>query len=77
LAFLNQYQRQIQRRLQGKFWKVYLKILVIVTVMMWKVAGKTLKIDPGSQAMQFLENQPLLFCQYEGEIFSGYVYCEG
>jgi hypothetical protein len=30
-----------------------------VTVMMWKVAGKTPKIDPGGQAMQFLENQPL------------------
>jgi hypothetical protein len=53
LALLNQYQRQIQRKLQGRFWRVYLKILVIVTVMMWKVAGKTPKIDPGGQAMQF------------------------
>jgi hypothetical protein len=53
LAFLNQYQRQIQKRLQEKFWKVYLKILVIVIVMMPKVVGKTRKIDPGGQAMQF------------------------
>jgi hypothetical protein len=27
--------------------------------MMWKVAGKTPKIDPGDQAIQFLENQLL------------------
>jgi hypothetical protein len=37
---LNQYQRQIQKRLQGKLCKVYLKILVIVTVMMPKVGGE-------------------------------------
>jgi hypothetical protein len=27
--------------------------------MMWKVAEKTPKIDPGDQVMQFLENQLL------------------
>jgi hypothetical protein len=46
--------------------------------MMWKAAGKTPKIDLSDQAMQFLENQLLnrAIFQYEGEIFSGYVYCE-
>jgi hypothetical protein len=29
------------------------------TVMTWKVAGKTPKIDPGDQVMQFSENQLL------------------
>jgi hypothetical protein len=33
------------------------EILVIVTAMMWRVEAKTLKIGPGSQVMQSLENQ--------------------
>jgi hypothetical protein len=59
LGFLELMARQIQRRLPGRFWKACLKILVIATVMMWKVVEKTPKIDPGDQAIQFSENQLL------------------
>jgi hypothetical protein len=33
--------------------------MVTVTVMMWIVVVKVPKIDPGDQAMRFLENQAL------------------
>jgi hypothetical protein len=54
LAFLNQCQRLIRRRLPGRFWRVYLKILATVKVTMWIVVVKIPKIDPDDQAMQFL-----------------------
>ncbi len=42
-----------------KFWKVYLKTLVIATVMMRIVVVKTLKIALSGQAMRFSANQVL------------------
>jgi hypothetical protein len=59
LGFLESISKTNTEKITREILKVYLKILVIVTVMMWKVAGKTPKIDPGGQAMQFFENQPL------------------
>jgi len=35
-----------KKAVAGRFWKACLKILVIATVMMWKVVEKTPKIDP-------------------------------
>jgi hypothetical protein len=59
LGFLQSMSRLIQRRLLKKFWKVYLKILVTATAMMWIVVVKTPKIDLGDQAMRFSANQVL------------------
>jgi hypothetical protein len=53
------WQRQTQRRLLKRYWKVYLKILVIAIAMMWKVGMKILRIGPGVQAILSSENQPL------------------
>ena len=59
LGFLESISKTNTEKITREIWKVYLKILVIVTVMMWKVVEKTPKIDPGDQAIQFLENQLL------------------
>ena len=59
LGFLQSMSRLIQRRLLKKFWKVYLKILVIATAMMRIVVAKTPKIDLGDQAMRFSANRVL------------------
>jgi hypothetical protein len=48
-----------KRRLLKKYWKVCLKILMTVIVMMWKVEMKILKIGPGDQTMLSLENRLL------------------
>jgi hypothetical protein len=52
-------QKQTHRRLLKRYWKVCLKTLMTVVVMMWKVGMKILKIDPGDQAMLSLENRLL------------------
>ena len=49
----------MQRKLLGKFWKAYLKILVKVIVMMQTVGVRIPKIDHGDQAIQSSENQLL------------------
>ena len=59
LGFLESISKTNTEKITREILKVYLKILVIVTVMMWKVAGKTPKIDHGDQATQFSENQLL------------------
>jgi hypothetical protein len=58
LDLLSRWQKQIQRKLLKRYWKVYLKILVTTIVMMWKVGMKILRIDPGGQAIQSSENRP-------------------
>jgi hypothetical protein len=40
LDLLNQWQRPTHRRLLKRYWKVYLKILVTATSMMWKVGDE-------------------------------------
>jgi hypothetical protein len=45
------------KKITKKFWKACLKILMIVTAMMWRVGAKTLKIGPGDQVMQSSGNQ--------------------
>jgi hypothetical protein len=58
LGFL-QSMSKTNTELLGRFWRVYLKILVTVTAMMWIVVVKTPKIDLGDQAMRFLVNRVL------------------
>jgi hypothetical protein len=52
-------EKQMQRKLLGKFWKAYLKILVKVIVMTQTAEMRILKIDHGDQAIQSSENQLL------------------
>jgi hypothetical protein len=59
LDLLSPWQKQTQRRLLKRYWKVYLKILVTAIAMMWKVGMKILKIGPGGQVMLSSESRPL------------------
>jgi hypothetical protein len=56
-GFVESIAKKIQRRLPKRYWKAFLKILMIVTAMMWRVEAKTPKIDPGDQVMQSSGNQ--------------------
>jgi hypothetical protein len=58
LDLLSRWQRQTQRRLLKRYWKVYLKILVTTIDMMWKVGMKILRIGPGGQAILSSGNRP-------------------
>jgi hypothetical protein len=58
-GFVESMQRQTQRKLLKRYWKAYLKILVTAIAMMWRVGMKILRIGPGGQAIQSLENRPL------------------
>jgi hypothetical protein len=50
-------QKQIQRKLLRRSWRVYPKILMTVIVMMWKVRMKTLRIGRGTQAILSSKNR--------------------
>ena len=51
-------KNKTQRRLLKRYWKVYLKILVTVIAMMWKVGMRILRIGLGDQVIQSSENRP-------------------
>jgi hypothetical protein len=55
-GLLNLCQKQTQRRLLKRFYKVCLKILMIVIGMVWRVETKILKIGPGDKAILSSEN---------------------
>jgi hypothetical protein len=59
LGFLQSMSKTNTEKILGRFWRVYLKILVTVIVMMRIVVVKTPKIDLGDQAMRFLVNRVL------------------
>jgi hypothetical protein len=56
-GFIESMAKQIQRKLLRRSWRVYLKILMIVIVMTWKVVLKTLRIGRGAQAILSSENR--------------------
>jgi hypothetical protein len=56
-GFIESMQKQIQRRLLRRSWRVYTKILMTVIVMTWKVGMKTLRIGRGAQAILSSENR--------------------
>jgi hypothetical protein len=58
LDLLSQWQKQTQRKLLKRYWKVYMKILVTAIAMMWKVGMKILRIGPGGHVIQSSENRP-------------------
>jgi hypothetical protein len=64
-------KKQTQRRLLKRYWKVCLKILMTVIVMMWKVETKILKIGPGDQAILSSENRLLNRVILSGTIIRG------
>jgi hypothetical protein len=55
--FIESMTKKAQRRLLKRYWKVCLKILMTVIVMMWKVGMKIPNIGPGDQAMLSSENR--------------------
>jgi hypothetical protein len=52
LDLLSPWQKQIHRKLLKRSWRVYLKILMTVIVMTWKVGMKTLRIGRGAYGGQ-------------------------
>jgi hypothetical protein len=58
-GFLSLCQKRTHRRLLKRYWRVCLKILMTVIVMMWRVEMNTLKIGPGDRAMPSSANQLL------------------
>ena len=58
LGFLQSMSKTNTEKILGRFWRVYLKILVTVIVMMLKVGVKILRIGPGGQVIRFSENRP-------------------
>jgi hypothetical protein len=59
LGFLESIAKTNIEKITREILEGFLKTLVTVTAMMWKVVVKILKIDLGDQARQFLENQAL------------------
>jgi hypothetical protein len=57
--FLSLCQKRTQRRLLKRYYRVCLKILMIVIVMMRRVEMKIMKIGPSDQAMPSSANQLL------------------
>jgi hypothetical protein len=45
-------------KINKRYWKAYLKILVTTIAMMWKVGTKILRIVPGGQVIKSSENRP-------------------
>jgi hypothetical protein len=57
VGFIESMEKQIQKKLLTRSWRVYPKILMIEIVMMWKVGMKTLRIGRGAQAILSSKNR--------------------